>query len=97
MVHIDPEDDVLAKPNIHLPSREMLLKHLTSELGNCLLPINHSVLHYLDGKIEAELFLDTVYCQDKDKVTALMKKCSDIALKDKYFRNIKLHFTDAPR
>ena len=97
MVHIDPEDDALAKPNMHLPSRELLLQHLTATLGNCLLPINHSVLHYLDGKVEAELFLDTVFCQDKDKVLVLAQKCADIALKDKYFRHIQLHFTDAPK
>jgi cation diffusion facilitator family transporter len=97
MVHIDPEDDALAKPNMHLPSREMLMKHLSSELGNCLLPINHSVLHYLDGKVEAELFLDTVYCQDKDKVLTLAQKCAAMVLKDQYFAHIQLHFMDAPR
>lgn len=97
MVHIDPEDDALAKPNIHLPSRELLLNHLAAKLGNTLLPFDYSVLHYLDGKIDAELFFDTSYCQDKDKILKLINKCNDMTKEDKYFRHIKLHFTDAPK
>ena len=97
MVHIDPEDDALAKPNIHLPSREILLKHLASKLGSTSLPYDYSILHYLDGRIDAELFFDTSYCQDKDKILALLNKCSDITQDDEYFRSIKLHLTDAPK
>lgn len=97
MVHIDPEDDAVAKPNTHLPSREFLLSHLTARLGEALLPISRSVLHYLDGKIDAEIFLDTSYCQDKHKVSILLSKCADITLDDEYFRNIQLHYSDAPK
>ncbi|HUX91602.1 MAG TPA: cation diffusion facilitator family transporter [Gallionellaceae bacterium] len=97
MVHIDPEDDALAKPNIHLPSRELLLGHLTSRLGDTHLPITRSVLHYLDGKVDAELFLDMSYCQDKSKVTALLRKCTDITGDDEYFRSIQMHYMDAPK
>jgi len=97
MVHIDPEDDALAKPNIHLPSREKLLKHLTERLGETQLPISRSLLHYLDGKVDAELFLDTAYCQDQVKLNALLQKCTEIALNDHFFRSIQLHFNRAPK
>ena len=97
MVHIDPEDDALAKPNIHLPSRELLLSHLIGRLGDVHLPITRSVLHYLDGKIDAELFLDTRYCQDAGKVVSLLNKCAAITADDEYFRNIQLHYTSAPK
>lgn len=97
MVHIDPEDDALAKPNIHLPSREFLLGHLTNRLGDAIVPITRSVLHYLDGKVDAELFLDSSYCQDKSKLAALSHKCADITLDDEYFRSIQLHFSGAPK
>ena len=33
MVHIDPEDDLKAKPNVHLPSRPGLMEHLAERLG----------------------------------------------------------------
>jgi len=97
MVHIDPEDDALAKPNAHLPSRELLLKHLSERLGEALLPITRSVLHYLDGKVDAELFMDTQYCQDQAKISALSRKCAEITADDKFFRDIKLHFSSAPK
>ena len=97
MVHIDPEDDALARPNVHLPSRELLLSHLTARLGDALLPISRSVLHYLDGKVDAELFLDASYCDDKNKVSALLRKCADITVDDEFFRNIQLHYSNAPK
>ena len=95
MVHIDPEDDALAKPNVHLPSRSLLLNHLTMKLGDAFLPISHSVLHYLDGKVEVEIFLDARYSQDKDKIDALSKRCAEIMSDDEYFREIRLHFNCA--
>lgn len=97
MVHIDPEDDALAKPNVHLPSREKLLSHLHGRLGDTLLPISYSVFHYLDGKVDAELFLDTRYCQDNARVAVLLDKCAEITAQDEYFRDIQLHFTGAPK
>lgn len=97
MVHIDPEDDALAKPNIHLPSRDVLINHLSTRLGDALLPFSHCVLHYLDGKVDAELFLDTQFCQSTDKVVLLSSQCAALILDDPYFRYIQLHYTSAPK
>jgi hypothetical protein len=97
MVHIDPEDDAVAKPNIHLPSRERLLDHLKARLNEAALPITHSILHYLDGKVDVELFIDERYCQDHPKNTALLNKCSEITQHDEYFRSIQLHYRSAPK
>jgi cation diffusion facilitator family transporter len=96
MVHIDPEDDALAKPNANLPSREFLINHLAERLGDAQLPITHSVLHYLDGKVDAELYLDASYCRDQAKVNIMLGKCADIAQEDTYFRDIQLHYSHAP-
>jgi cation diffusion facilitator family transporter len=56
-VHIDPEDDEVAAPCIHLPTREALLPQLMHAWqANPELPrVRHVVLHYLDGKIELDL------------------------------------------
>ncbi len=64
MVHIDPEDDLKAKPNAHLPSRPALLEHLAGRLGMPDLPDNRVVFHYLDGKVDAEIYLpaDKIQC-----------------------------------
>ncbi|TNC94675.1 MAG: cation diffusion facilitator family transporter [Gallionellaceae bacterium] len=92
MVHIDPEDDAHARPNAHLPQRHLLLAHLYSRLGKNLPDSTRIVLHYLSGKIEAEILLDTPI-----DLAALQHKCSAIVADDPYFRQIALHQTIAPK
>lgn len=93
MIHIDPEDDLLAKTNAGLPSRAILIKHLEQRLGSALPPGYYAVLHYLDGKIEAELFLaDDI---EPAKIENLRAQCAQLVADDRFFRSIQLHRTDA--
>jgi hypothetical protein len=85
MVHIDSEDDMQAKPNARLPQRHLLLTHLNNRLGKALPPTAHIVLHYLSGKVEAEIFLE-----DSAINANLQRECAEIASDDKYFRSIRL-------
>ncbi len=91
MVHIDPEDDVHARPNAHLPQRHLLLAHLNNRLGENLPSSTRIVLHYLGGKVEAELLLDTTV-----DMTDLQRKCSVITEDDPYFRSILALQSSAP-
>jgi len=91
MVHIDPEDDMKFKPNNHLPNREILLKHLAGRLGDDLPLGNRTMLHYLDGKIDADLFFDAEVYQDPARIEALQRCCTEITADDRYFRAIQLH------
>jgi len=91
MVHIDSEDDAKARPNVHLPQRHLLLAHLTNRLGETLPPSTHIVLHYLEGKVEAELLFDSQCSLD-----SLRKKCATITANDPYFRSILLYQGSAP-
>jgi hypothetical protein len=91
MVHIDSEDDVQAKPNAHLPQRHLLLAHLTNRLGESLPPPTRIVLHYLAGKVEAELLFDT-----QTPLDTLRTKCLAITANDPYFRSILLYQSSAP-
>jgi cation diffusion facilitator family transporter len=91
LVHIDPEDDAKAKPNMHLPQRHLLLMHLDKRLGEALPPSTRVVLHYLGGHIDAELFFDVATDLD-----GLRKKCEAITLDDPYFRHIRLFQACAP-
>jgi len=95
MVHIDPEDDLLAKSNANLPSRGELLKHLGQRLGNALPAHYRAVLHYLDGHVDAELFLEAGHAWNEEKTRHLRAKCADVATDDPYFRSIQLHSTHA--
>lgn len=94
MVHIDPEDDLLSKANVHLPSREKILAHLEQRLGAPLPADCRTVLHYLDGKIEAELFLNPNTWESEDTEN-LRAGCAKVASNDTLFRSIQLHRSDA--
>ncbi|GAB1234793.1 cation diffusion facilitator family transporter [Ferrigenium sp. UT5] len=91
MVHIDPEDDLQTKPNARLPQRHLLLAHLYKRLGYELPASTRIVLHYLDGKVDADLLLDA----DLD-LAALKKQCAAIAADDPYFRRLTLYRSVAP-
>lgn len=92
MVHIDSEDDMQARPNAHLPQRHLLLAHLAERLGADLPPATRVVLHYLSGKVDAELLLN----EDCD-VATLQRACARIAADDVYFRNISIYQGGAPK
>jgi cation diffusion facilitator family transporter len=91
MVHIDSEDDLQAKPNARLPQRHLLLAHLYSRLGSGIPSNAHIVLHYLSGKIDAEILFD-----DETDIVTLQHVCNQIASDDKYFRSIRVYQSCAP-
>jgi Dimerisation domain of Zinc Transporter len=89
MVHIDPEDDMMAKPNLHLPSRPGLMAHLAERLGASALTDNRVVFHYLDGKVDAEIFLARE--QSPEDADELQARCNDVVRADPIFRGIHVH------
>ncbi|HEY5993886.1 MAG TPA: cation diffusion facilitator family transporter [Gallionellaceae bacterium] len=95
MVHIDPEDDVAKPSHAALPSREELLGHLEKRLGAALPGNYRAVLHYLDGQVEAELFLEAGKAGNEEMIGALRAKCAEISAEDPYFCAIRLHSTHA--
>jgi cation diffusion facilitator family transporter len=84
MVHIDPEDDLQAKPNAHLPNRVGLLQHLATELDDANLLQHRFVFHYLDGKVDAEIYLQG----DEQRANELQRRCDELVRTDKIFRSI---------
>ncbi|MBK9161426.1 MAG: cation transporter [Nitrosomonadales bacterium] len=95
MIHIDPEDDRKVKPNAHLPSRSVLLDHLVSRLGETSIKDNRVIFHYLDGKIDAEIYLPATQ-QHADQADLLQARCDEIAQNDEWFRAIHVHRNHAP-
>lgn len=92
MVHIDPEDDMQAKPNAHLPQRHLLQAHLYQRLGFELPVSTVMVLHYLGGKVEADLLLDADL-----ELAKLQEQCQAITVDDPYFHRITLYRSIAPK
>ena len=95
MVHIDPEDDLKAKPNVHLPSRPGLMQHLAERLGDEALAKNRVVFHYLDGKVDAEIFLARP--QSGAGADALQARCDEMVAEDPIFRTIQVHRSHAQK
>lgn len=97
MVHIDPEDDHAAKPNVNLPSRETLLAHLSTRLGNTdLMGDAQIVLHYLSGKVEVEILLNQTHHQEHSFIERLQQQAELIELDDATFRRIRIYLSATP-
>ncbi|HTN93675.1 MAG TPA: cation diffusion facilitator family transporter [Gallionella sp.] len=94
MVHIDPEDDMQAKPNAHLPNRPDLMAHLAKRLGAPDLRDMRVVFHYLDGKVEAEIY---VAGQQSAGTDTLQARCNDLVRDDDIFRTIHVHHRSAQK
>jgi cation diffusion facilitator family transporter len=95
MVHIDPEDDMQAKPNAHLPNRPSLMTHLTKRLGATDLSDIRVVFHYLDGKVDAELYLAKQ--QSEQEADNLQARCDELVRDDEIFRVIHVHQSHAQK
>jgi len=74
-VHIDPEDDETVSPSSHLLSRNEIMEKIYPQIKEAGLDqnIRNVVLHYIDGKIEIEIFLSSN--QDESKLTSLKDAC----------------------
>ncbi len=57
-VHIDSEDDEENCPSLALPSRSLLETKFFNPLKNDCPALNSWALHYLDGKLTVDLFID---------------------------------------
>ncbi len=90
MVHIDPEDDFVARPSAHLPGRAELLEHLRDLLRGELPAVERTVLHYLDGKVEAEIFLKKELLSP-EALADLQERIEGRFRGDAYFRSVRLH------
>jgi cation diffusion facilitator family transporter len=90
MVHIDPEDDSRSKPNVHLPDRTKLLALLVEQLASPLPLESRVVLHYLDGKIDVELFLSEQQTH-KSPLEQLKLSSEELIRNDHRFRSIQFH------
>ena len=88
MVHIDPEDDMQAGHYTKLPARPVLLAQLAERLGDDRLKDNRVVFHYLDGRVDAELYMPVSRQAD---ACALQARCDELVINDPLFRAIHIH------
>jgi len=88
-VHIDPEDDETTIPSYGLPSRNNVMKDIYPGLQE--LGIDHDIqnimLHYVDGKIEVDIFLKNSHSQDVLQI--LKNKIGEM----EYIRSVSIYFS----
>lgn len=68
-VHVDPEDDELVCPSLHLPNRKNLEGMLLQKWRTAFPEINTWLLHYIEGSIQIDLM-----CQKSFDTQALHKQ-----------------------
>ncbi len=97
MVHVDPEDDSAIALSINLPPRAELVRHLEERLGENFPAPQQIVLHYLQGRAEADVFLPWAWFRDETKRAALEQKICETLTNDEYYSAIRLHGLSAPQ
>ncbi len=93
IVHIDPEDDETARPTMGLPLRPEVLRRLDRLWAD--IPeakhLKRILLHYLDGRIEADVFLPLGDCHGPD-ADALRKRLQRAVDLDPDFKRVNVYF-----
>ncbi|OGS88274.1 MAG: cation diffusion facilitator family transporter [Gallionellales bacterium GWA2_59_43] len=95
MVHIDPEDDRKVRPNAHLPDRFGLLERLSAQLDDPSIKDRRVVFHYLDGKVDAEIFFSAQELS-AEQAEILQLQGNLLVRNDELFRSIHIHRSCAP-
>ncbi|MDP3562760.1 MAG: cation diffusion facilitator family transporter [Legionellaceae bacterium] len=86
-VHVDPEDDELVSPSVHLPSRNSLEKLFFIKWQRDFPEIQSWLLHYLDGKIHIDILVTT---QHANQLHALEKRIQDDIIKQPDIKQVRL-------
>jgi hypothetical protein len=66
------------------------LAHLAERLGNENLADCRVVLHYLDGKVDAEIYVNR---QQSQQAGALQERCDALIRDDEFFRIVQIHLS----
>ncbi|MGM0593046.1 MAG: cation diffusion facilitator family transporter [Pseudomonadota bacterium] len=95
MVHVDPEDDEQMKPSLGLPSRSWIRRRLEERWAEQPLAqkIERIDLHYLDGKLEIEVYLPQKLAEGAAESLQAMRRS---AMELEPVRNITFFFQVAP-
>jgi cation diffusion facilitator family transporter len=91
-VHIDPEDDNVAPPTMGLPSRREALARLAaywSDIPGLAAPARVQ-LHYLNGRIEVEVFVAASGTHQPDALSGLVERARQAVSEDPVFGEVRV-------
>ncbi|HEX20403.1 MAG TPA: cation transporter [Acidiferrobacteraceae bacterium] len=94
MVHIDTEDDQTAAATLNLPQRDEVLQWLNNAFAD--IPgsrrIDKIVLHYINGKIDTEIFLPLDVLSTDTTAYSLKQQFSNAIKNDQRFGKVRVYF-----
>ena len=96
LVHIDPEDDLDPDIAIRLPARETLQQELLPLLADLPEP-ERVVLHYLGGRIEAEIFFSHAFFENGDAMRKLSQQLAERLAATSTIRRLSVNCMFAPK
>lgn len=93
-IHIDPEDDFVAKPSSGLRSRSQIVEALHEDWKNIpeASEIQDITLHYLDGRIHVEVHLPLTVAGSLEHALELREAFANLAKKEDDIAEIKVAF-----
>ncbi|MCP3870523.1 MAG: cation transporter [Gammaproteobacteria bacterium] len=93
-VHIDPEDDEISAPCGDLPLRGSAERVLSERWGDSIDAGKRErlLLHYLDGKIDVDVFFPLSVYQDEQQVEGLRRQLQQSLADCTEFRQVRLYF-----
>ncbi len=98
LVHVDAEHDRgAARAGAQLLGREELIGHLHGILGEDLPPFERTILHFLDNRVEAEVFLPAAVAHDARRLAEIEGRLMELLPTDPYFSAITLNCKVAPK
>ena len=95
LVHVDAENDLLGNAAIQLPERAVLLAHLRELLDADPPEFEHTTLHYLGNRVEAEVFLPPGYA-DASRLAAIKHRVDAALPGDAWFSAVRINQRIAP-
>lgn len=66
IVHVDPEDDEITSPSLHLPSRQVIHEQVLKEVHISFPEILFWNIHYLDGAMSIDIACNEYFTQWKE-------------------------------
>jgi len=95
LVHVDAENDLLANAATQLPDRAFLLAHLSALLDANPPGFEHTTLHYLGSRVEADVFLPHDFA-DEARLVTIRQRVAAALPDDPWFVAIRLNQRVAP-
>jgi hypothetical protein len=97
LVHVDPEDDIDHDSHAErMPGRESLLMHLAPLLDGLPEP-KKVVFHYINGKVEAEVYLPHEFFEHGKALVEAEAKVADRLTDNQYFSTVSLNCVVVPK